>query len=287
MKLKLSLAFFALSITYVYLHLEAKRVEAEYREFLGRDRWQRAADAADRLAWLGHSLPEKDQTTIEARLLKLTRAVQSPPPSSTDGRFQYAIALAQLDRLPEAATLLEPLASHYPGARLLLATVRQAAGDFAASDEAFRIARDEAIALIAIHPQTPKAFASVAGAMGALALRAELGNRLSRADEDLVRSYDGLAYNARNDNRPAEAITVYRDALTAHPAAAADYWFQLGKTYQELEQHAEADAAYSEAEKLNPKAYRDAVAAERRRLTLSAQQCQWGVTRGGIPAVSR
>jgi tetratricopeptide (TPR) repeat protein len=157
---------------------------------------------------IGDKRPAEWVIILREQLAALARAVEQPLPlrPTLAQKRERAQQLAVLDRLDEAAELLQPLASADVQAAALLAAVEQARGRFAASDTAYR---------------------DVLARLGSASLPAEQRDRLAAA------AYNGLAYNARAEGRYRQAEAVYLEALQAMPQAAAVFHFQLGKHYHE------------------------------------------------------
>lgn len=132
--------------------------------------------------------------------------VPLPPTAPPLARFARAEVLLRLDRLDEAAALLEPLAPGSPNAQMLLATVDRDRGHFAASAAGYEAVLARAVPDAAAFP---------------------------KARETARLAFEGLAFVARADERPADAEAALLRALDALPANAAHFHFLLGRHYHD------------------------------------------------------
>jgi tetratricopeptide (TPR) repeat protein len=126
--------------------------------------------------------------------------------TEADEAYRRAALLAQLDRLDEAADLLDPPKGL--DAVLLLGAIRQAQERFEESSDLYGRARE----------------------------LLEQGGRSDPAVRaSWVRACDGLAFNARARGEPATAEAVYRTALAVAPDSrtAAYFHFQLALHFQQ------------------------------------------------------
>jgi tetratricopeptide (TPR) repeat protein len=148
--------------------------------------------------------PAELRKALAAHIPKLRKAADHPlPPSAPpQARIERAALLIQIDRLDEAAALLEPLAPDGDTATLLLATVYRDKGRWAESDALY------------------------CGVLDRLLPRAQ-GDPAAR--EMCFTAVEGLAFNAREDRRPADAKRVLLRGLESLPSEAAYFHFQLGR----------------------------------------------------------
>lgn len=129
-----------------------------------------------------------------------------PPTAPPRARFARAEVLIQLDRLDEAADLLAPLAPGSPNAQMLLASVDRDRGRYAES---------------------------AAGYEAVLARPVPDATQFPEARETARLAFEGLAFVARADNRPADAEAALLRALGALPRDAAHFHFLLGRHYHD------------------------------------------------------
>jgi hypothetical protein len=206
---------------------------ASANEWLASGRLAKADRALAGLCELGSDRPVAGKPPGEARraarrdLDRLERAAQSPLPPTVPPRARFARAevLIQLDRLDEAAALLEPLAAGSLNAQILLATVDRDRGHFAAS-----AARYEAVLARAL----PDAA------------------QFPEARETARFAFEGLAFVARADARPADAEAALLRALEALPADAAHFHHLLGRHYHDGGRPARALEHLRRATELDP-----------------------------------
>lgn len=207
-------------------------------ELLGTARAVRAERALAGLCELGSDRPVAGTPLPEARRrvradverLERTAAHPLPPTAPAAARFSRAETLIQLDRLDEAAELLRPLADQHTTAALLLATVNRDRERWADSDAGYESALAKLLPTAATDP------------------RARAGCRTA---------LDGLAYNARQDRRPADAEAALRRGLEALPADAAHFHFLLGRRFSDGGRAAPATEHLEEAARLDPATYRE------------------------------
>src|SRR5262249_15444295 len=158
---------------------------------------------------------------------------------------ERARLLATLSRLDEAAGQLEGLPEHDFAALALLGAVRQKQRRFAESNDAYRAAL-----------------------------------RLAREEEEKRRAYDGLAFNAREQQDHAEADRLYLEALDRLPTQRAHFHHQLGRHHHQGNRPALALRHLREAAGLDA----DRFGASSRRLISDIEQGTPGcLLRGGAP----
>jgi hypothetical protein len=187
---------------------------ASANEWLASGRLIKAERALAGLCELGSARLVADKPAGDVRraarrdLDRLERTAQFPLPPTAPPRARFARAevLIQLDRLDEAAALLEPLAPGSPNAQMLLATLDRDRGHFAAS---------------------------AAGYEAVLARTVPDAGRDIEARETARLAFEGLAFVARADNRPADAEAALLRAIEALPADAAQFHFLLGRHYSD------------------------------------------------------
>ena len=84
---------------------------------------------------------------------------------------------------------------------------------------------------------------------------------------------DGMAHNARRQQRREPAVEAYQTAIRIHPQAAAYYWFQLGRTWEEFNRDRDAIRAYEQAVSLEPKTFESAANKQIDRLRKKGVTC--------------
>jgi hypothetical protein len=215
--------------------LIAARTE-QVSELLGRERLVRADVVVGGLIELGSELtvggrrPTEVRDAVAAALPRLRQAAEWPlsgaaPPAA---RLNRAVLLVRLDRSSEAAGLLEPLAAGNDTVALLLATVYRDLGRWAESDALFARVLDAALPRAAADP------AALAACLTAI---------------------EGLAFNAREDRRPADVERVLVLGLGAIPSRAAHFHFQLGRHHADGGRPFRAVEHLREAARLDPERY--------------------------------
>ncbi|MCX7701482.1 MAG: tetratricopeptide repeat protein, partial [Gemmataceae bacterium] len=161
-------------------------------------------------------------TELDRKIERLADRVKHPLPNSAPlgRRVERAFLLIQLDRLEEAAELLEPLAVDDPAtAGLLLAGIRR---DQKRWPEAVTVYRR-------VVEQLP-----------------------ATAQEARQTAFQGLAEALVAAGQPHDAEAVYRQALEQMPTQAAYWHWQLGQHFFRGGRPATALEHLHEAEKLDP-----------------------------------
>lgn len=155
---------------------------------------------------IGKKPPAEVLKRLSAAIPRLRQAADRPLPANAPlhERIGRVVTLIQVDRLDEAAALLTPLASNDQTAALLLASVYRDQERRAESDELFSRVLDEVL---------PRASIDAA------------------ARQRSFVALEGLAFNATQDGRPADAERVLKRGLEALPEQAAYFHFQLGSHY--------------------------------------------------------
>lgn len=179
---------------------------------------------------LGQSPPCQVLKNLNTILPRIERAVERPlPPTAPPAaRLQRATLLVRLDRLDEAAALVAPHADTDPTAALLLAGIDRDRQRWADSDERYRAA---------LAHFGPRATSDPNAAA------------LCRV------AYEGLAYNARQSGRPAQARQILEQGLAELPAEAAFFHYQLGQHHAEGGRPRRALHHLDEAIRLDPQRY--------------------------------
>jgi hypothetical protein len=222
-------------------------------EWAATGRVAKAERALAGLCELGRARPVNGKPPGELRrallreLERLGAGAKYPLTASAPPRARVARAevLIQLDRLDESAALLEPLAAGSLEARLLLATVDRDRGRYTES-----AAHYEAVIARAV-PDAAQFPAARETARGA---------------------FEGLAFVARADARPADAEAALLRAREALPADAAHFHFLLGKHYNDGGRPAKALEHLRRAAELDPK-YADRAAEIERAIRTGTPAC--------------
>jgi tetratricopeptide (TPR) repeat protein len=186
----------------------------EAADLIKQGRLFRAEGVVTGLCELGSERLVGDRSPAQARqwladsLRGLRGDAEEPLPASAspDARLERAALLVKLERLDEAAAVLKPVVPGNDAATLMLAAVYSNQRRWAESD--------------ALYAATLERFLSQA--------------RTDRAARDKCRAaFDGLAENARQGRRPADAEAALNRGLRELPADAAHYHFLLGRHYQD------------------------------------------------------
>lgn len=213
----------------------AARTE-QVNELLARERLARGLPVLTGLCELGSaravaSKPPGDvRRLLTAHVEKLRKVAERPiaPSAPFRAKVERATLLVQIDRLDEAAALLEPFAPANVIATLLLATVYRDQERWAASDAMFAAALERLSPLAATDP----------GARAAC-----------------VSALEGLAFNARADARPGDAERALARGLESFPTEAAFFHYQLGKHYHDGGRPARALEHLDAATRIDPAKY--------------------------------
>jgi hypothetical protein len=223
-------------------------------DLLDRERPARALPVVTGLCELGSERPVGKQTPAELRralaglVPKLQRAAERPLPAAAPpvARVERAALLIRVDRLDDAAALLEPLAAADDTAGMLLATVYRDLGRWAESDRLYAAALDKFRPRAGADPQ---------------------------ARSVCTTALDGLAFNAREAGRAGEAEAVLRRGLEALPGEAAYFHFQLGRHHADGGRPREALDHLRAAAALDPDRFGDRAAEQVRSLRTTTYGC--------------
>lgn len=215
----------------------AARTE-QVQDLLKRERVVRADALLAGLVELGSDQPVTGKPPAEVRaqlaprLARLRRdeGRQLPPKATPAERFNFALLMIQLERLGDAAAALEPLAPANDTAALLLASVYRDQERWAASDELFA---------------------------GVFERRSPQYATDTAARDDCVVALNGLAFNAREDRRPADAERALTRGVEMFPDRAAGFHYQLGRHFQDIGRPARAVEHLRTAARLDPQQFAD------------------------------
>jgi hypothetical protein len=210
----------------------------QVQDLLKRERVVRADALLTGLVELGSDQPVGGKPPAEVRqqlapvLAKLRRAEgrQLPPKPTPADRFNHALLMIQLERPGDAAAALEPLAPANDTAALLLASVYRDQEKWAASDELFAGVFEK---------RSPQAATDPA------------------AREDCLVALNGLAFNAREDRRPADVERALTRGVELFPDLAAGFHYQLGRHFQDIGRPARAVEHLRTAARLDPQQFAD------------------------------
>ncbi|MFL5245153.1 MAG: tetratricopeptide repeat protein [Gemmataceae bacterium] len=158
---------------------------------------------------IGTAAPIKMRKRLAATVAELRWQVDQPFFSAADmpaDRVSRAVVFVRLERLDDAAALLRPIVPDNDTASLMLAAVYQNQERWAESDALF---------------------AATLKKMLPLASTQEAARAACRT------ALDGLADNARFDDRPADVEAFLNRGLQQLPEDAAHYHFLLGRHYHE------------------------------------------------------
>ena len=222
-------------------------------DLLQRERIVRADDVLTGLIELGSDrpvgkkLPAAIRKDLATTIPRLKRSGDQPLPANAkpSDRLNRALLMIQIDRLDEAATLLEPLAANDTVA-LLLATVHRDQERWAESDELYSRVLEK------------------------LPPRAEMS---PPAREACFTAIEGLAFNARSDRRPADAERALKYGLEVLPDRAAHFHFQLGQHYHDGGRPGLALEHLREAARLDPARFGGPTAKLIRQIETSTPAC--------------
>jgi hypothetical protein len=192
--------------------------------------------------------PGELRRLLRKEIDRLTKSASYPLSlsASREARFARCGVLIQLDRLDEAAELIQPFATENVSATLLLATIDRDRERWASSDAYYEAA---------LTLQLPKAATNAA------------------VREDCRLAFDGLAYNARADHRPTDAEHALQRGLEALPSDAAYFHFQLGQHYANTGRPALAIEHLTKAVELDPVKHRDSANQLIQRLRTTTPTC--------------
>jgi len=180
-------------------------------ELLNRERLVTAEGQVEGLCELGSDRSLMNRSPVEVRqalaaaIPKLKQAASStlPVSASATARLNRAVLFIRLDRLDDAAKLLESL-DQTETVQLLLASVYRDQHRWSESDSLYTQALERSMPRVTADP---------------------------RARDACMTAIEGLAFNARAERRPADAERVLELGLVAIPTEAAYFHFQLGKHY--------------------------------------------------------
>ncbi len=220
----------------LYAGSMARSEGARVGELVARERPVRAGALLEGVLEVGGDWPiaGKRPRELAAGLAKSVaelrrRAARDLPAEATrDARIERAVLFIRLERLGDAAALLERIEPCDTLVTLLLATVYRDSGRLAESAGLFGAALDDCL---------PRAESDPAARSGA------------------VTALDGLLYIYREERRPKEAEALLARGLEALPADAAYLHFQLGRHCADAGRPGEALGHLRRAAELDPKRY--------------------------------
>lgn len=186
----------------------------EAATLLAQRRLVRAEALIEGLCELGSQRPIGQRLPAELRprlsgMLRQAREQLSAPFATSSApaqRANRAILLVELERLDEAAALLEPLVPAHDGATLMLASVYSNQQRWAQSDRLYAALLEKQLSLV---------------------------DRDSTLRSRCRAIFAALAENARLAGRPADAEAILYRGLEALPADAAHFHLLLGRHYHE------------------------------------------------------
>jgi hypothetical protein len=198
----------------LYVHAVTAARTEELAGLLNQRRLLRAQWVVTGLCELGSDRPIRTRSPAQVRgwlsatLLTVRREADQPLPSSASpgDRLERAAVFVQLERLDEAAALLEPIVPSDDSATLMLAAVYRNQQRSADSDALYAALLDKLL------PQAPTDETARSACRTAL---------------------EGVADNARRDHRPADAEAALQRGLRDLPADAAYFHFLLGRHYHD------------------------------------------------------
>jgi hypothetical protein len=169
---------------------------------------------------------------LRSEIERLGRVAAKPLPTTTPpgAKLARAEVLMQLDRLDEAAELLHPLTQRSVTATLLLAAIDRDRGHWEASEAGYTTALTQLLPTVETNPTA----------------------------RDVCRmSFEGLAYIARQNGRPADAEAALHRGLQAIPSEAAHFHYLLGRHYHDGGRPVPAVDHLEEAIRLQPLKFRE------------------------------
>ncbi|MBA4191368.1 MAG: hypothetical protein C0467_25590 [Planctomycetaceae bacterium] len=207
-------------------------------ELLNRERLVLAEGQIEGLCELGSDRPVLNRSPGEVRValaaaipkLKQVAARPLSPTTSPATRLDRAILFVRLDRLDDAARLLESLVPT-DTVQLLLASVYRDQSRWSESDALYSEVLQKSITRAAD----------------------------SNAKSACLTAIEGLAFNARAERRPADAERVLQLGLAALPTEAAHFHFQLGRHYADGGRTGQATEHLRAATTLDPTRFREPV----------------------------
>ena len=194
--------------------------------------------------------PSKLAEVLAFRLSALRREMDRPPresPSRGDRMTQVPL-LIELDRLQEAAALLDPLVPGDDAATMMLAAVYRNLQRWAESDALYSVVLEKLL---------PRA-------------RADGSARLSCRT-----AFEGLAGNAQMDARPADAEAALTRGLNELPEDASYFHFLLGRHFHDLGRFGIALEHLEAATRLDPTGVGKTADAYVRRIRTATPGCLW------------
>ena len=222
-------------------------------ELFNRERLVTAERQVEGLCELGSDRPLMNRFPVEVRqalaaaIPKLKLAASSPLPvsASATARLNRAVLFIRLDRLDDAAKLLESLP---PTAtvELLLASVYRDQHRWSESDSLYTQALEQSMPRVTADP---------------------------KARDACLTAIEGLAFNARASRRPADAERVLQLGLVAIPTEAAHFHFQLGKHYADGGLAERSTAHLQTATNLDPERFQASASKILRQLRNSTPAC--------------
>jgi tetratricopeptide (TPR) repeat protein len=223
-------------------------------EWMASGRYVKAERELTGLVELGSERPVAQKRPAELLPLlrkeidRLQRTVEYPLPSTAAQRAKIARAEAwiQLEQLERAAEILEPLAPTDLNALLLLAVVNRDRQRWHESDANYHTALEQLLSQAQSDPSARE--------------RARL-------------AFEGLAYNARQTHRRADAEQILRRAIAELPAEAARFHFLLGQHYASTGRPNQAIDHLTQAVELDPAKHRQTATELIRQLQSSTPSC--------------
>ncbi len=237
---------------YAEAFIAARTQAAE--EWMASGRYAKAEWELTGLVELGSERPVAQKHPAELLPLlrkeidRLHRAVGYPLPATASPRAKIARAEAwiQLEQLEPAAEILEPLAPTDLNALLLLAVVNRDRQHWHESDANYHAALEQLLPRAVSDPSARE--------------RARL-------------AFEGLAYNARQTRRRADAEQILQRAIAELPLEAARFHFLLGQHYASTGHPNRAIDHLTQAVELDPAKHRETATEVMRQLQSSTPSC--------------